>query len=47
MLGLSVLADMWPVVASSHLDALTDILACEESDSRPFSAKKMRLSAVD
>lgn len=30
MLGLSALADMWPVVASSHLDALTDMLACSE-----------------
>jgi hypothetical protein len=32
MLGLYVLGDMWPVVASSHLDALTDILACSETE---------------
>jgi hypothetical protein len=32
MLGLSVLADMWPVVASSHLDALTEMLACPEDE---------------
>jgi hypothetical protein len=31
-LGLSILADMWPVVASSHLDALTEMLACPEDE---------------
>jgi len=47
MLGLSVLADMWPVVASSHLDALTDILACSESDSKGLVGKKTRLRVFD
>jgi hypothetical protein len=47
MLGLSALADMWPVVASSHLDYLTEILACSESDSKGFVGKKTRLSAFD
>lgn len=46
MLGLSVLADMWPVVPSSHLDALTDILACSD-DSKGFAAKKTGLPALD
>jgi hypothetical protein len=47
MLGLSVLADMWPVVASSHLDALTDILACSESDSKGLVGKKTTLPVFD
>ncbi|HET9941958.1 MAG TPA: hypothetical protein VFR05_01375 [Terriglobia bacterium] len=47
MLGLSALTDMWPVVASSHLDALNEILACSEGDSKSFVGKKTRLPVVD
>jgi hypothetical protein len=47
MLGLSVLADMWPVVASSHLDALTDILACSEIDSKGLVGKKTSLRVFE
>ena len=47
MLGLDVLADMWPVVASSHLNALTGILACTEDELKGFSAKKLQLPALD
>jgi hypothetical protein len=47
MRGLSVLADLWPVVASSHLDALTDTLACSESGSKAFAAKKTSLPSLD
>ena len=38
---------LWPVVASSHLDSLTDILACSESDSKVFVGKKTSLRAFD
>lgn len=46
MLGLSVLGDMWSVVPSSHLDALTDMLACSESGFKGF-AKKTNRPALD
>jgi hypothetical protein len=45
MLGLSVLADMWPVVASSHLEALADILACSAAE--PEGSKKNRPRTLD
>lgn len=47
MLGFDVLVDMWPVVASSHLDALSEILACSEDELKSFSAKRLQLPALD
>jgi hypothetical protein len=47
MLGLSVLADMWPVVASSHIDALSDILACSERELKSLSANEILSPALD
>jgi hypothetical protein len=47
MLGLNVLADMWPVVASSHLTALPEILACTEDELKGYWAKKLQLPALD
>jgi hypothetical protein len=32
MLGLAILADMWPVVAIDHLKSLKDVLACSTSN---------------
>ena len=47
MLGFNVLADMWPVVATSHLDALSEILACSEDELKGFSARRNPLPALD
>ena len=47
MLGLSVLADMWPVVASGHLDALSAMLACSENELKGFSSRKFQSPALD
>ena len=52
MLGLTILADMWSVVAIDHINALKDILACPVDASRDGSATssgrarpgKMRIS---
>jgi hypothetical protein len=45
MLGLSALEDMWPVVASSHLDVLLDMLACSEDG--PNAGPKTLHRALD
>jgi hypothetical protein len=47
MLGFDALVDMWPVVASSHLDALSEILACSEDEIKGFSSKRIPLPALD
>jgi hypothetical protein len=47
MLGFDVLVDMWPVVASSHLDALSKILACSEDELKGLSAKRLQSPALD
>jgi hypothetical protein len=38
MLGLTILVDMWSVVAIDHIKALNDILACPVDASRNDSA---------
>jgi hypothetical protein len=47
MLGISLLADMWPVVAASHLETLKDILACGPDDLTEGLARKAQSPLPD
>ena len=47
MLGLSVLADMWPVVAASHIEALKGILGCAPDDLTGGVAQKTQSPVLD